>query len=269
MRKRVGGRILHILTDGLLLILAALLAYFIRVGFIFSSDVPFFPFLISALFGTAGALLFLLAGGYYRLHRQSGAWLWVLRIIASISTAGLLAIAYYFLANGVFSRGLTLLVAGFSFCFFIITNSVFSNWLKRQVPNNATLIIGANRLSESIAAALGNDIYSDNVVVGCLDPYGISSSLSGLSVLGKLNKLHAVCDTHSVKTIIQCDAYEHTANIHAFCAEEQIEYFFLPAIRGVLETPQFKPISEKVGIMQFPSGEAKIIRFLRRQVFGT
>src|SRR6056297_548707 len=100
-------RSLHIACDFVFVYAAFLLAYFLRVGWIFSTDFNFTMFALMSAFGAALWILFLAFARYYRIPPRSGSKEWydlVLVLIGGIIANGVLIVLYFFPQEILFSR---------------------------------------------------------------------------------------------------------------------------------------------------------------------
>lgn len=235
-------RLGNIVLDLILLYAAFLLAYFVRVGWVFSSD---FPFVLYALLSLVGAGLwwgFLIFTKYYRIPPRSGVQQWYdlgLILAGGVVANGFLIVSYFFPREILFSRLLSLYAFLFGVAVLCLTQLVVRYCLTRRqsklMKRYRTLIIGANTVSQKLITAIESAPYALYEVIGVIDPYGLKKTIEGSVVLGKLDKLGEVCDKEGITAIIQCDAYEHTLNIISFCEEKNIKYQFDPALRGIYE----------------------------------
>jgi len=214
----------------------------LRVGFIFSTDLPFFLFLILGFLASILWIGFLIITKYYRIPPRSGKRLffdlWLIGIGGVISN-GFLIISYFFPRDILFSRLISIYIfilgSIFLFCSQLIFRQILI-WQKKKGKNiYQTLIIGANRTAEKIIKSIKQDKYAPHKVIGVIDPYGLEKNIKGSEILGKLNKLESLCKKENISEIIQCDGFEHTLNIISFCEEHDIKFQFDPALRGIYE----------------------------------
>jgi FlaA1/EpsC-like NDP-sugar epimerase len=238
-RSLIWLRVLHIVADGMLIWGSFVLAYFIRVGFIFSTDVPFGPYAWVSLFAAAVWSLVLLLTRYYKVP-PLGIWKSMIFVFlgAACSTGFLLA-AYFFNVGGFFSRLMTLYAIGLAFCALASTNGIFRAYAghmkKHSKYLHKTLIIGANRIAERLIDRINKDPFAAYEIVGVLDPYGIHKKIEHSTILGKMNAFEYVCEREKVTAVIQCDGFEHTISIISYCDENKIQFQFVPSLRGVFE----------------------------------
>jgi FlaA1/EpsC-like NDP-sugar epimerase len=242
LKTLIWLRGIHILVDGILLLGAFILAYFIQVGWIFSSEFPFGWFFILSLLGSTVWVFFLVFTKYYRIPPRSGKrafFDYFLVILGGIVAVGFLIVIYFFPWEVKFSRFISLLIFFLGSSFLFISQILFRFILiylkKQKKATYNTLIIGANRVGEKIVADLNNNPYALYDIKGILDPYGMTKKFKGAKLLGKMNKLEEVCANLKITAIIQCDAFEHTLNLISFCEEKDIKFQFDPALRGVYE----------------------------------
>jgi len=221
---------------------AFLLAYFLRVGFIFSLDFPFSFFAPLSLVAVLIWSGFLILTKYYRIPPRSGEKKWfdiTLVILGGGISIGFLIVSYFFPRDILFSRLIGINIFVFGSVFLLMSRYIFLRILaerkKKQEKVYRTLIVGANRVGEKIIAAIKNDPYAPYKIIGVIDPYGMAKEIKGSKILGKLDKLERICETEAVTALIQCDAFEHTINLISFCDEKNIKFQFDPALRGIFE----------------------------------
>lgn len=194
-------RILQIVVDIILILLAFIFAYFLKVGFIFSSDFDFWDYLRFALISTGLWMLFLIFTKYYRIPPRSGNRVFFdifLIILGAIIGISFLLVIFFFRDQTFFSRQINLNIFLLGVCFLSLSQFVFRWFLrllkKREKNVYKTLIIGANRVAEKLIFAIEKNPYTPYKIIGVIDPYGISKKVKGSVILGKLNKLETVCD---------------------------------------------------------------------------
>ena len=235
-------RIIHITIDLLMVYGAFLLAYFTRVGFLFSSD---FPFPLFALLSAGAAVMwigFLIFTKYYRIPPRDGERALFdisLSVVGGIVAVGILIVTYFFPRDMIFSRLIGVYALIFGSLWLIFSHEIFNALLayrkKQHKDIYRTLIIGANRVAEKIIDAINKNPYAPYKIIGVIDPYGIHKKVQGSTILGKLNTLEEICDREKITALIQCDAFEHTINMISLCEEKNIKFQFDPALRGIFE----------------------------------
>lgn len=233
-------RLITIFSDFLLLIAAYSFSYFLRVDFIFSTDLPFKPFLGTAFFSAFVFIItMLLLRGYHPQLRFMNLP-HILKILVSSGTAtAAFGITYYFVQKAYFSRLLLVYLFFFGFTTILLLH-LFMEWLEKHLIIKGfgripVLLIGTNRGVESFVNALINN-RSPYFPIGILDGYGTSKKeLNGVPVLGKLNRLEEVIEEHNVQAIVQGDQIEQVINLVHFCKQRGLSYYLLPYLLGMVQ----------------------------------
>lgn len=235
---------MHICLDFIGVWACFLLAYFVRVGWIFSTDFPFDLFFWLSGAATLVWIVFLLFTRFYKIIPDAGKTKKILQL-GSIFGGGLLAVgfliaSYFFPRHILFSRLIGLYIVLFSGIFLFVSTQVFEWMLRRDKRRGKsavyrTILVGANRVSEKFIQALERDPYAPYEVIGVIDPYGLAPKNFSGKILGKLNKLEDICETENITCIIQYDAFEHTVNLISLSQEKNIKFLFDPALRGIYE----------------------------------
>ena len=244
-RRFLWEKIAQMAADLLLVLAAFVAAYFVRVGFVFSSVFPFEPFFwraaaIAPFFVAAFAL-----GGLYSLAENSTGQ--KLRITAFASLAGSTAfvLLFFFRGEQLFSRALVLMIFVLASALPFAFHAAFDACLRaarRRGEGGAlpTLMIGNGRAALRAVAALKT---SGSVFcpVAALSPHGGGEKdLHGVPVLGKLNALEDTCDQHRIGAIALCAAPEHRLNLSLFARSRGLEFLVSPEIlstAGVQDAP--------------------------------
>jgi len=243
-RKWIWWRIVQIIIDFLGIWGCFVLAYFVRVGWIFSTDFPFEPYALVTFISAMVWSFFLLFTRFYRIipgTSRTEVFLQVGKIF--LGGAGAVAsviVLYFFQEELFFSRLINLYALLFGMAWLLLSTTLFEQLLRFDKTNNQqavyrTLIIGANRVAESIIEKFKTDPFAPYEIIGVIDPYGLAAKDFQGKVFGKLNKLESVCEKENITAIIQCDAFEHTINLISLAQERDIKFLFDPALRGVLE----------------------------------
>ncbi|PID70612.1 hypothetical protein CSB37_00805 [bacterium DOLZORAL124_38_8] len=243
-RTWLKWRIWHIIIDTVFLLGMFSLAYFVRVGAIFSSDFPFGLYLGMTVISTIVWILFLIFSRFYKVNIQPSKTERLMHfgkiLLGGCIAIGVLIVSYFFPREVLFSRLLGLYGFLFGSAYLIISSEVFLSFLKKrkkQGQNDVykTLIVGANRISDKIIQQLESDPIAPYIVKGVIDPYGMAPKDFSGKIIGKLNKLESFVKDEKITAIIQCDAYEHTINLISLAKEKNIRFLFVPALRGVFE----------------------------------
>lgn len=232
--------ILWILSDVTLFLGAYTLAYFLRVGWIFSSIFPFDTFLIVAtLVAPLWLLTLLLTRTFALLRNQRSLRTFAYVLYAGVVGTALFALGYYFLFGLFFSR--LLLVYALTLCtlpvwgWHILFEQLTRRSLRRSPPVYPTLIIGATREAKALIRIL-QERRSPLLPVAILDGRGTSEqSIEGVPVAGKLNKLEETFIQHKITHLIQCSDLEQSLNLLSACRNHRITYMLLPSVLGIVE----------------------------------
>lgn len=224
-------------------------AYFVRVGFIFSTDFPFDRFLAAVLIVAPFWLAMLVGTRCFALLRsQRSPRTFAYIAFAGIGGASLFALVYYFLFGAFFSRGLLLLALALSIIATWMWHLAFgfvSRMLMRADPATyPTLIVGATREAAQLIKAL-QEKQNPLKPVAILDGKGTKDAeIAGVPVLGKLNKLEETLRTHKITHLIQCSDLEQSLNLLSACRARGIAYVLLPSVLGIVER------DEKVEVLE-------------------
>ncbi|PIP65712.1 hypothetical protein COU77_00450 [Candidatus Peregrinibacteria bacterium CG10_big_fil_rev_8_21_14_0_10_49_16] len=231
--------ILWLLTDMILFIGLFVLAYFLRVGFIFSTDFPFDRFLTTTLLITPLWLSALISTRTFALMRRQTSIRNGLHIAfcAVIGTA-LFALTYYFLHGAFFSRLLLvqalLLTWGIIWMWHMLFSHVL-HYVLRKTNTFPVLVVGVTRESMRLIDLLQKK-KSPLKPVAILDGRGVKErDIHGVPVKGKLNKLEDVLQEDHITHLIQCSDLEQTINLLSACRNKGITYMNLPSLLGIVE----------------------------------
>lgn len=228
---------LWLTTDIALFIGAYIIAYFVRVGFIVSTDFPLDSYANTVILISSPWLLVMAGLGIFRLTRvQSDRKNLSHILFACVMASALFTLTYYFLYNAFFSRGLLVLAGGINLIFTIIWHLAFDQWqrriLRRNPPAYPVLIVGLTREAERVVKML-EERQSPLKPVAILDAAGSSTKeVAGVPVLGKLNKLEEAIKDFRPTHLLQCSNLEHSINLISACRSHNIKYMLLPSVLG-------------------------------------
>ncbi|MDP7069510.1 MAG: hypothetical protein QF815_03200, partial [Candidatus Peribacteraceae bacterium] len=190
------------------------LAYFLKVGWIFSTDFPFDSYITVVTLVAPMWLLVLITTRTFSLTRSQRDIRNIAYIIytAAMGTA-LFALGYYFLYGLFFSRKLllyALVISAVATWIWHLIYQVFQrSMLRRNPPVFPTLIVGATRESRELIARL-NKGRNPLKPVAVLDGRGCKDTeIDGVPVRGKLNKLEDVL-SEGITHLIQCSDLEQS-----------------------------------------------------------
>lgn len=230
---------LWLATDLCVFIAAYALAYFLRVGFIFSTDFPFQPYVQVAALSAPLWLIVLITTRTFSLTRSQS----TVRNLAYITYscvvgAALFALSYYFLFGLFFSRKLIIYALILSTVIVWLWHILFSGIQRRLLrldpPMFPTLIVGVTRESRELIRKLNSGI-NPLKPVAVLDGKGCKDSeIDGVPVRGKLNKLDEVLH-EGITHLIQANDLEQSLNLLSACRQKKITYMLLPSVLGIVE----------------------------------
>ncbi len=238
--RRVVLLICWLITDLVLFVGAYASAYFLRVGFIISTDFPLDRYLQAVLVVSPIWLAVMAQLGIFRLTRiQSGSKNLAHILFACVMGLALFTLGYYFLFGQFFSRLLLVYAGGFSFVVTVIWHLAFDAWqrriLRKNPPAFPLLLVGINRETERVIKRL-EERQSPFKPVGILDPRGGSTTnVAGVPVLGKLNRLEEVIKEKHPTHLLQCSDLEHTINLMSVCRQHGMTYLLLPSVVGAMD----------------------------------
>ncbi len=234
---------LWLITDVVIFATTYVLAYFLRVGWILSTNFPLDRFLWAAFFTAPVWLLVLATTRTFGLTRtqhtlRNGAYI----AYAALVGTALFTLAYYFRYKESF-QGLSRLLLMETFVL-----SAFGVWswhilfdgfrrimLRLSPPSFPTLIVGATRESGRLIRLL-NQRHHPLLPVAVLDGHGAKEkTMEGVPVLGKLDKLENILNGKKITHLIQCSDLEQTLNLLSACRRRGITYMLLPSVLGIVE----------------------------------
>ena len=237
--RRAALIIAWLVTDLLLFIGSYALAYFLRVGWIFSSAFPLKPYLLVVLLVTPAWLVVLLTTRCFSLTRRqcstrSAAYI----LFSSIVGASLFAMTYYFLYGLFFSRMLLLESLGIStmliFLWHVLFEQIQRSILAVKPVTYPTLIVGLTREASALIAQLTHTRHPLQPVA-ILDGRGAKEKeVHGVPVLGKLDKLEQTLRDHRITHLIHCSDLEQSLNLLSACRSHGITYLLLPSVLGIM-----------------------------------
>lgn len=238
--RRLFLTVIWLATDALVFAVAYVFAYFLKVGWILSTDFPFRIFLSAVLLTIPGWLFVMITMRNFALSRMQRSFRNFLYIsyACMIGMAGF-TLVFYFLRQTLFSRLLLLMGGIFSAVAVFVWHSIF-DWIQRFLlrigkPAYPLLIIGTNREARKLIEKL-QSTWSPFTPVAILDGRGSGPrDIAGVPVLGKLDRLERVIKEKRITHLVQCDQLEHSINLLSLCREHGITYMLLPFVLGVIE----------------------------------
>ncbi len=241
--RRTALLIIWLLTDIALFIGAYVLAYFLRVGLILSTDFPFDLYFQTAAIVAPLTILVMLQLGVFRLMRNQAQKRNIMHIVfATAMGSALFTLTYYFLYIDFFSRLLLIyafvLSSGFLIVWHIGFEQVMRKFFRTGRPLFPTLIIGATREAAKLIETL-NEQRSPLAPVAILDAKGTKETqVHGVPVEGKLNKLEETISKYRITHLIQCSDLEQSINLLSACNNRNITYILLPSVLGMVNNTE-------------------------------
>lgn len=234
---------LWLTTDIAVFIGAFALAYFLRVGWIFSTNFPFGRFLWTTAVTTPVWLAVLATTRTFVLTRsqktpRNGAYI----AYAALVGVAFFALVYYFRYKESF-QGLSrlLLVQAFilsavlPWLWHVLFEQFQRAMLRLAPPAFPTLVVGATREAGRLIRTL-NRRRHPLTPVAILDGHGAKEKhVEGVPVLGKLDKLEDVLREKKITHLIQCSDLEQTLNLLSACRRRSVTYMLLPSVLGIVE----------------------------------
>ncbi|MBN2086964.1 hypothetical protein JW758_01320 [Candidatus Peregrinibacteria bacterium] len=236
-------KVLQIIVDGILILGAFALAYFLRIGFYFSNDFPFSQYFIIAAITTPITLLYMFFIRAYKMSQQVLSLRHLQRLtFVALENIFLFMILYYFTFREFFSRMILifvfLLTLLFTYTWHIAFRWILKKASTREIGVYRTLVIGSNRPAEHIIKML---IKSKSHIkpVAVIDAHGSSKKMiNGIPVVGKMNLFEKTIADHDIDIILQVDNLEQSLNIINYALANNIKYFMPPELLGIFQGNQ-------------------------------
>jgi FlaA1/EpsC-like NDP-sugar epimerase len=242
-RDLIKLKILQIAVDALLVFSAFMLAYFLRVGFIFSTDFPFGKYVSIAAITVPVTLVFMFFARAYKLTQQVNSWRHVERVaFVAIENVAVFIVLYYFAFRQFFSRMILVYIFVFTFVLVYLWHQLF-RWIlqkssEREIGVYRTLVIGANRPAEEIIKRLVL-AQSHLKPVAIIDASGTGKTIiAGVPVVGKMDMFERAIAAHRIDHILQTDHLEQTLNIINYALQNNIKYVMTPELLGIFQGHQ-------------------------------
>lgn len=175
--------------------------------------------------------------GLYKIKNTAGPFGESRKVIKHSLVWGLLMMAYFFITREIFFSRLVLIFGGVLSVIFIVLARLLIHWIEKLLLNanigtRTVLLIGANKITETLAKNLAED--SHYKVVGYLTEGSLRINSS--KMLGNLKELNRIVRKYKVEVVIQTNQDLTAIQDHEilrFCQEKHIEYRFVPDILEV------------------------------------
>lgn len=246
-------KVLQIIVDGILILGAFALAYFLRIGFYFSTDFPFSEYLLIAGITTPITLLFMFFIRAYKLNQIVISWRHIQRLtFVALENVFVFMILYYFTFREFFSRLILvyafLLTLLLTYLWHIVFRIILQKASEREIGVFRTLIIGSNRPAHEIIKILIKT-KSHIKPVAIIDAHGSSKKvIHGIPIVGKMNLFEKTIADHNIDIILQTDNLEQSLNIINYALQNNIKYIMPPELLGIFQGNQ---IIEEIEGMPF------------------
>jgi FlaA1/EpsC-like NDP-sugar epimerase len=244
-------KVLQIVIDGLLILAAFALAYFLRIGFYFSTEFPFQSYFLVALMTLPFTMLFMFFIRAYKLSQQIWSWRHIQRLtLVALENVFLFMILYYFTFREFFSRLILIYLFLLTLAFTFLWHNVF-RWILKKASSKEigvyrALIIGSNRPAETIVRMLITEKSHIKPVAAINAHGGGKSVIAGVPVVGKMNLFEKTIADHNIDVIIQADHLEQSLNIINYALANNIKYMMPPELLGIFQGNQI--IEEVEGV---------------------
>jgi len=260
--------IVWLLSDIVVFMKAYALAYFLRVGWIFSTDFSVSSYLLTVILVSPIWLLVLATTRTFGLTRSQLTFRNAAYIsYSAIVGVALFAITYYFIYGLFFSRLLLVYALIFSaigtFAWHIIFEKIQRMVLRKDPAEFRALIVGVTRESTRLIELL--QTHKNPVTpVAVLDGRGTKeTTIHGVKVFGKLNKLEEVLAEQKITHLIQCADLEQSLNLLSACRSKGITYMLLPSVLGIVERDERIESLEGQAVTVVNPAEKKWMWFFR------
>jgi len=236
-------KVLQAVIDALLILAAFALAYFARVGFIFSSDFPFNRYGHIALLSMPITIGFAFFARTYKLSQRILSLRHVQRVgFVALMNVATFMVLYYFIYKNFFSRLILIYIGVFTFALIygwhVLFRWILAKCSEREIGVYRTLIIGANRpASDIIRLLIAKKSHIKPVAV--IDAYGSGKTMiAGVPVVGKLNVFEKTIADYTIDHIIQVDHLEQTVNILNYALDNNLSFAMPSNLLGVFQGEQ-------------------------------
>ncbi len=234
--------------DFILILISFILAYFLRVGFIFSTDFPFDTYASIFIPTSIAWMLFLFFQKIYSSEPISKRRLFFTIINSNLVGITIFVLIFFYKRDIFFSRLILVYVWTIANVLLIANSWLFRvaqfHIYKKGIGTKKTLIVGANKSAEeAIYNFKKNEPYYEPVAI--LDAYGTKKKeILGVPVLGKMNSLEEIVKEKNIEVIVQADCIEQSLNLIHFAEVNNIDYLLIPSLLGVYKNESMSQIGK-------------------------
>lgn len=236
-------KILQVLADGILILGSFVLAYFLQVGFFFSTEFLFEEYFLVAILTVPFSLVYMFFIRAYKLSQQILSWRHFQRLgFVALEAIFVFMVLYYFTYKDFFSRRILiyafLLILGTTFLSHLLFRKLLKNASAKEAGIYRTLIIGTNRGAENIIKKLVKE-KSHFKPVAILNVHGGSKKeIEGVPIVGKMNSFEKTIQDYKVDFILQVDHSEQSLNIINYALSHNLKYLMPPELLGIFQGHQ-------------------------------
>lgn len=244
---------LQVIVDAILILAAFALAYFLRIGFYFSTEFSFQNYFLVALITLPFTLLFMFFIRAYKMSQQVRSLRHIQRLtFVALENVFLFMILYYFTFREFFSRliliYLFVLTLAFTYTWHVVFRWILQKASSKEIGIYRALVIGTNRPAEAIVKMLITEKSHIKPVAAINAHGGSKTMLHGVPVVGKMNLFEKTIAEKDIDIIIQVDHLEQSLNIINYALANNIKYLMPPELLGIFQGHQ---IIEEVEGMPF------------------
>jgi FlaA1/EpsC-like NDP-sugar epimerase len=236
-------KIFQVIIDGLLILSAFALAYFLRIGFFFSSEFSFQNYFTIALITMPFTLLFMFFIRAYKMSQIVWSFRHFQRLtFVSLENVFLFMILYYFTYREFFSRLILiyvfLLTIVFIYAWHLLFRWILQKASSKEIGVYRTLVIGTNRPAEEIIRLLIHEKSHIKPVAAINAHGGNKKMIHGIPVTGKMNVFEKTIAEHEIDIILQVDHVEQSLNVINYALANNIKYMMPPELLGIFQGHQ-------------------------------
>ncbi len=236
-------KILQIIVDALLILTAFALAYFLKIGFFFSTQFSFEHYILIAIITTPFTIAYMFFIRAYKLNQQIKSWRHFQRLtFVAMENVFLFMILYYFTFREFFSR--LILVYDFTLTLLLTFGwHLIFRWILKKASNKEigvyrALILGTNRPAEEIIQLLLTKQSHIKPIAAINAHGGGKKMIHGIPVVGKMNLFEKTIADQGIDLIIQADHLEQSLNVINYALSNNLKYMMPPELLGIFQGQQ-------------------------------
>lgn len=236
-------KILQIIIDALLILIAFALAYFLKVGWFFSTDFSFPNYITIAVLTTPITIGLMFFARTYRLTQQVLSLRHIQRIaFVAIENVAVFMVLYYFTYQNFFSRMILVYIFMLTLVFVYTWHTLFrwilKNSFKKEKGVYRTLVIGGNRPAQQLVQLLVTERSHFKPVAVINAHGGHAKEIHGVPIVGKMDKFEKAIAEHGIDVILQADHLEQTVNVINYALNNNLRYMMPPELLGLFQGHQ-------------------------------